>query len=75
MNDMIIHIATDFYPRPAGRFSADGEYTGYDSKGISTQETYEAICELVSSYEHLCVAVNNFINKRISNQNMINCFF
>ncbi|EJB8517514.1 STAS-like domain-containing protein [Acinetobacter baumannii] len=28
MNDMIINIATDFYPRPAGRFSADGEYTG-----------------------------------------------
>ena len=28
MSDMIINIATDFYPRPAGRFSADGEYTG-----------------------------------------------
>ncbi|ENV36850.1 STAS-like domain-containing protein [Acinetobacter venetianus] len=28
MSDMIINIATDFYPRPAGRFSSDGEYTG-----------------------------------------------
>lgn len=28
MSDMIINIAKDFYPRPAGRFSADGEYTG-----------------------------------------------
>jgi hypothetical protein len=28
MSDMIINIAKDFYPRPAGRYSADGEYTG-----------------------------------------------
>ncbi len=28
MSDMIINIARDFYPRPAGRFSADGAYTG-----------------------------------------------
>lgn len=28
MSDMIVNIAKDFYPRPAGRYTADGEYTG-----------------------------------------------
>lgn len=28
MSDMIVNIATDFYPRPAGRYAADGDYTG-----------------------------------------------
>jgi hypothetical protein len=69
----IKRIRDDFVHNKSSTYSgmniarlAEGEYSGYNSKGISTQETYKAICELVSSYEHLCVAVNNFINKRIS---------
>lgn len=47
---------------------AGGVYASCNSKGISTQETYKAICELISSYEQLCGAVNNFIEKRISEE-------
>jgi len=44
-----------------------GEYASCNSKGISTQETYSAICKLVRSYEQLCVLVNKFFIERIEN--------
>jgi hypothetical protein len=44
-----------------------GVYASCNSKGISTQETYSAICKLVRSYEQLCVLVNKFFIERIEN--------
>lgn len=26
--NIVIHVATDFYPRPSGRYEKDGKYTG-----------------------------------------------
>jgi len=28
MNQNVIHVAHDFYPRPSGRYLKDGQYTG-----------------------------------------------
>lgn len=28
MNDNVIYVANDFYPRPSGRYLKDGQYTG-----------------------------------------------
>lgn len=44
---------------------ADGVYASCSTKGISTQETYKAICKLVRSYEQLCKTVNKYIEKRL----------
>ena len=41
------------------------EYVSYNSKGISTEATYHAMCELIKSYEQLCNSVNAFFNTRI----------
>lgn len=48
---------------------ARGVYVSCNAKGISTQETYNAICELISNYEQLCGAVSKFIEKRILKYN------
>ena len=41
------------------------EYASYNSTGISTDETYIEMCELIHSYEQLCETVNSFFNARI----------
>lgn len=46
-----------------------GIYASCNNKGISTQETYNAMCELISNYEQLCGTVNDYIEKRISEAN------
>ncbi len=42
------------------------EYGYYNSEGISTNKTYNAICNLLKEYEQLCEKVNNFFNTQIS---------
>lgn len=41
------------------------EYGYYNSKGISTNKTYNAICNLLKKYEQLCEKVNDFFNTQI----------
>ncbi|MEC8124184.1 MAG: STAS-like domain-containing protein [Pseudomonadota bacterium] len=55
MTDMIINIATDFYPRPAGRFSSDGEYTGETFREKFLTPNLEVIQNSNGSNNHLIV--------------------
>lgn len=41
------------------------EYDYYNSEGISTNKTYNAICNLLKEYEQLCEKVNEFFNIQI----------
>jgi len=66
IRDNFVHNkSSTYYGMDVARL-AGGVYASCNSKGISTQETYKAICELISSYEQLCGTVNSFIEKRIS---------
>lgn len=66
IRDNFVHNkSSSYYGMDVARF-ASGGYTSYNTKGISTQETYDAICKLTSSFEQLCKAVNALIEKRIS---------
>lgn len=42
-----------------------GVYASGNSNGISTKSTYNSVCELLKSYEQLCIQVNAFIKVRI----------
>lgn len=37
------------------------EYRSFNSKGVSTEEIYNAICILINSYGQMCIKVNSFI--------------
>lgn len=37
------------------------EYTSYNSKGISTKETYRTVCSIIKSFEELCNKVNGYM--------------
>lgn len=65
IRDNFVHNKSSSYYGMNVARSASGEYISYNTIGISTKETYGAICKLVSSYEQLCKAVNDFIGKRI----------
>jgi hypothetical protein len=65
IRDNFVHNkSSTYYGMDVSRL-AGGGYANRNSKGISTQKTYKAICKLVRSYERLCVLVNKFIVERI----------
>ncbi len=65
IRDNFVHNkSSTYYGMDVARL-AGGVYASCNSKGISTQETYSAICKLVRRYEQLCVLVNKFFIERI----------
>lgn len=65
IRDNFVHNKSSFYCGMNVERITEGGYSSFNSKGISTQEIYNAVCEVVHSYEQLCVATNNFFAKRI----------
>lgn len=49
------------------------EYSFYVREGIRTNETYEAICQLIKCYEEICVQTNTFINEIVEDANQEEC--
>ncbi len=65
IRDNFVHNkSSSFFGMNIRRNSTQG-YTYYNSKGISTEKTYAAMCELVNNYGQLCEAVNTFFHTKM----------
>ena len=54
------------------KIKSSAVYSFVNSKGISTEATYEAICKLLKRYEKLCEKVNEFV-KAVVKQEEVEC--
>lgn len=64
-NSFVHNKSLSYYGMDVARI-AGGVLVSRNTKGISTQQTYNKICQLIRSYEQLCGTVNSFIEKRLS---------
>lgn len=71
IRDSFVHNKSSTYYGMNVAEITTGVYASFNSTGISTEKTYNAIYKLVCSYEQLCIAVNSFINDYVAKQNAI----
>lgn len=64
IRDNFVHNkSSSHFGRDVVRFAGEG-YASVHSQGISTDETYNSVCELLVSYEQLCEKVNIFMRTK-----------
>lgn len=67
-NNFVHNKSSSYYGMDVKKYE-EGIYVSRNTMGLSTQKTYNAICELIISYEQLCESVNKFIEDHILKSN------
>ncbi len=63
-NNFVHNISSSYYGMKVSKIDK-GVYAIGNSTGISTKSTYNSICELLKSYEEMCIQVNLFMESKI----------